>query len=56
MIAGRSEHRPLISPAWPEDSGLLLAIAMLAGVVLSMLAMAVVWETVRGAEWVSRFR
>jgi len=45
----------LISLAWLEEDGLLLAIAMLAGVGVSMLALAAVWETVRGAEWVSRF-
>jgi hypothetical protein len=45
----------LISLAWLEEDGLLLAIAIISGVVVSMLALAAVWATVRGAEWISRF-
>jgi len=45
----------LISLAWLEEDGLLLVIAILSGVVVSMLAFAAVWATVRGAEWISRF-
>jgi hypothetical protein len=45
----------LISLAWLEEDGLLLAIAILSGLVVSMLALAAVWATVRGAEWISRF-
>jgi hypothetical protein len=45
----------LISLTWLEEDGLLLTIAMLAGVGVSVLALAAVWETGRGAEWVSRF-
>jgi hypothetical protein len=45
----------LISLAWLEEDGLLLAIAMLAGVGVAMLALAAIWEIVRGAEWISRF-
>lgn len=45
----------LISLAWLEEDGLLLAIALLCGLVISTLALAAVWETVRGAEWLSRF-
>ncbi len=45
----------LIALAWLEEDGLLLVIAMLAGVGVSLLALAAVWEMVRGAEWISRF-
>jgi hypothetical protein len=45
----------LISLAWLEEDGLLLAIAILSGLAVSTLALAAVWETVRGAEWISRF-
>ena len=44
----------LLSLAWLEDDGLLLAIAMAFGLILAALALAAVWETVRGAEWLSR--
>jgi hypothetical protein len=44
----------LISLAWLEDDGLLLAIALVSGLVVSTLALAAVWETVRGAEWIGR--
>ena len=45
----------LISLARLEEDGLLLAIAILTGLVVSTLALAAVCETVRGAEWISRF-
>jgi hypothetical protein len=45
----------LISLAWLEEDGLLLAIAILSGLVVSALALAAVWETVRGAEWIGRY-
>ena len=45
----------LISLAWLEEDGLLLTIAILVGLAISTLALAAVWETVRGAEWISRF-
>jgi hypothetical protein len=44
----------LISLAWLEDDGLLLAITLVSGLVVSTLALAAVWETVRGAEWIGR--
>lgn len=45
----------LISLAWLEEDGLLLAVAVLIGLVISALALAAVWETIHGAEWISRF-
>ena len=45
----------LISLAWLEEDGLLLAIAILCGLVVSALALAAVWATVLGAEWITRF-
>ncbi len=44
-----------VSLGWLEEDGLLLTIAMLAGLVVAALALAAVWETIRGAEWISRF-
>jgi hypothetical protein len=44
----------LISLAWLEEDGLQLVVAMLAGVFISALAAAAVWEMVRGAEWLAR--
>lgn len=45
----------LISLAWLEEDGLLLAVALLAAVLVLALVVAVVCEAVRGAEWISRF-
>jgi hypothetical protein len=45
----------LISLAYLEEDGLLVAIALLATVAVLTAALAAVWETVRGAEWISRF-
>jgi len=45
----------LISLAYIEEDGLLLAVALLAGVAVLTAASAAVWEAVRGAEWISRF-
>lgn len=42
----------LIALAYLEEDGLLLAIAMLAAVVVLTIALAAVWETIRGAEWI----
>ena len=44
-----------VSLAWLEADGLLLAIALLAGLVVAALTLAAVWETIRGVEWISRF-
>jgi hypothetical protein len=44
----------LISLAWLEEDGLLLAVAILVGLAVSTLALAAVWATVHGAEWISR--
>jgi len=44
----------LISLAYIEEDGLLLSIALLAGVLLLSAEAAAVWETIRGAEWVNR--
>jgi hypothetical protein len=44
----------LISLAYLEEDGLLLAIALLAAVVVLSVAVAAVWQTVLGAEWISR--
>jgi hypothetical protein len=44
----------LISLAYLEEDGLLLAFALLAGVIALALAAAAAWETVRGAEWLGR--
>jgi hypothetical protein len=43
----------LISLAYLEEDGLLLAIALLAAVIVLTVAVAAVWETVLGAEWIS---
>ena len=43
-----------IALAWLEEDGLLLSIALLTGLVLAGFACAAAWETVRGAEWISR--
>jgi hypothetical protein len=44
----------LISLAYLEEDGLLLALALVVGVIVLALAVAAAWETVRGAEWISR--
>ena len=44
----------LISLAYLEEDGLLLSIALLAAVVVLSVAVAAVWQTVLGAEWISR--
>ena len=44
----------LISLAYIEEDGLLLLIALLAAVIVLMVAFAAVWETVLGAQWISR--
>ena len=43
----------LISLAYLEEDGLLLSTALLAAVIVLTVAVAVVWETVRGAQWIS---
>jgi hypothetical protein len=43
----------LISLAYLEEDGLLLAIALLAAVIVLTVAVAAVWQTVRGAQWLS---
>lgn len=45
----------LISLAWLEEDGLLLAVALLAGLAVLAIALAAIWEAVRGAEWLSHF-
>jgi hypothetical protein len=44
----------LIALAYLEEDGLLLVIALLAAAVVMTAAFIAVWETVRGAEWISR--
>ena len=44
----------LISLAYLEEDGLLLGIGLLAAVVVLAATFAAVWETVRGAAWLSR--
>jgi hypothetical protein len=44
----------LIALAYLEEDGVLLSVALLAAVIMLALASAAVWETVRGAEWISR--
>ena len=44
----------LIALAYLEEDGILLSVALLAAVIVLALALAAVWETVRGAEWTSR--
>ena len=44
----------LIALAYLEEDGFLLAIALLAAAVVLTVAVAAVWETVLGAEWISR--
>jgi hypothetical protein len=44
----------MIALAYLEEDGVLLSAALLAGVVVLALALAAVWETIRGAEWISR--
>jgi hypothetical protein len=44
----------LIALAYLEEDGLLLAIALLAAAVVLSIAVAAVWETVLGAECISR--
>jgi hypothetical protein len=42
----------LISLAYLEEDGLLLSIALLAGVVVLAVELAAVWETILGAKWI----
>jgi len=44
----------LIALAYLEEDGALLAIGLLAAVVMDALALTAAWETLRGAEWLSR--
>jgi hypothetical protein len=44
----------LISLAYLEEDGVLLGTALLAAVVVLAATFAAAWETVRGAEWLSR--
>jgi hypothetical protein len=44
----------LISLAYLEEDGLLLSIALLAAAIVLAIELAAVWETVLGAEWISR--
>ena len=44
----------LISLAWLEEDGLLLTIALLAGVIVATIALAAGWEMVLGAKWIGR--
>lgn len=44
----------LIALSYLEEDGVLLSIALLAAVVVLTIALGVVWETIRGAEWISR--
>jgi hypothetical protein len=46
----------LISLAYLEQDGLLLLAAFLAALIVLLVAFMVVWETVRGAEWLSGLR
>jgi hypothetical protein len=43
----------LISLAYLEEDGLLLSIALLAAVMVMTAAGVAVWETIRGAKWIS---
>ncbi len=43
----------LISLAYLEEDGLLLSIALLAAVIVIAIEFVAVWETVRGAKWIS---
>jgi hypothetical protein len=43
----------LISLAYLEEDGLLLLIGLSAAVIVLAIALAAVWETVVGAEWIS---
>jgi hypothetical protein len=45
----------LIALAYLEEDGVLLSVALLAAVILLALALAAVWETVRGAELISQY-
>jgi hypothetical protein len=42
----------LISLAYLEEDGLLLSIALLAAVIVLAAELALVWQTVRGAQWI----
>lgn len=42
----------LISLAYLEEDGILLSIALLAGIAVPAVALMAVWETIRGAEWI----
>jgi hypothetical protein len=43
----------LISLAYLEEDGMLLAIAPVAAVIVLTVALAAAWETVLGAKWIS---
>jgi hypothetical protein len=43
----------LISLAYLEEDGLLLSIALLAGIIVLTVALGAVWETIVGAKWIS---
>ena len=43
----------LISLAYLEEDGLLLALALLASVIVLAIELVAVWETVLGAKWIS---
>ena len=42
----------LISLAYLEEDGLLLSIALLAGVIVLVIEFLAVWEAIRGAKWI----
>ena len=44
----------LTALAYLEEDGVLLSVALIAAVTVLALASAAVWETVRGAEWITR--
>jgi hypothetical protein len=43
----------LILLAYLEEDGLLLSIALLAGIIVLTVALGAVWETIVGAKWIS---
>jgi hypothetical protein len=45
----------MIALAYLEEDGLLLSIALLVAVILTAAALVGVWETIRGAKWMSSF-
>ena len=44
----------LIALAWLEEDGMLLTIALLCGLGIFAVAVAMAWEALRGAEWIAR--